>query len=310
MWRSPPVVRMTRTAETTLKIHLLGCGTPTPSPGRFGSSNLIETAAGGVLVDCGPGTMTKISQSGVSLAKINALAITHLHFDHVSGVPSFVLTRWDQLADSAAPLSVIGPPGTANFIERLFGATGAFAVDTHARTGHPASVAVHQRRGGSALRHAPVVEVTELEAGSGPETLADLTVTAGRAAHVQPYLSCNTYRFEHPSGTMGITGDTRYSAEVAQDLRGVDTLVCCCRSHQDRMSLLGLDSTLCGTVDAGRLAETAGARRLVLTHMGAELDIPEQRVKARQDISRVFAGDLVFAEEGMAMDLASDPPEA
>jgi ribonuclease BN (tRNA processing enzyme) len=58
-----------------------------------------------------------------------------------------------------------------------------------------------------------------------------------------------------------------------------------------------------GTLDAANLAREAGAKRLVLSHTGAQLSQPGSREKSIADIARVYAGDIVFGEELMSLDL-------
>ncbi len=43
-----------------VRIHVLGAGTPTPTPTRFGSSYVVEVCGEQIMVDCGPAATHKL----------------------------------------------------------------------------------------------------------------------------------------------------------------------------------------------------------------------------------------------------------
>ncbi len=81
---------------TVLRVTLLGTGNPRPSIDRFGPSSLIEAGKLRLLVDAGRGVSIRLFQIGGSelLSGIDAVLLTHLHSDHVVGLPDFWLTGW------------------------------------------------------------------------------------------------------------------------------------------------------------------------------------------------------------------------
>ncbi len=54
------------------KIHLLGTGTPTSTPTRFGSSYVIEVSGEYLMFDCGPAATHKLVQAGLWTASLTA----------------------------------------------------------------------------------------------------------------------------------------------------------------------------------------------------------------------------------------------
>ncbi|SVB36328.1 uncharacterized protein METZ01_LOCUS189182, partial [marine metagenome] len=46
-------------------IHILGAGTPTPTPDRFGSSFALEIDGDQIMIDCGPAATHKLVKSGL-----------------------------------------------------------------------------------------------------------------------------------------------------------------------------------------------------------------------------------------------------
>ena len=77
-------------------IHVLGAGTPTPTPNRFGSAFVVKTGSDQIMLDCGPAATHKLVKSGLWPTNINHLFFTHHHFDHDIDYPSYLLCRWDQ----------------------------------------------------------------------------------------------------------------------------------------------------------------------------------------------------------------------
>src|SRR6478672_9212062 len=94
-----------------IKVTLLGTGTPQPLLERFGPSILIQAGSETVLFDAGRGCLQRLRQLNVSYAKIDALFLTHLHSDHVVGLPDLWLTGW-LVSERSTPLDVYGPAGT------------------------------------------------------------------------------------------------------------------------------------------------------------------------------------------------------
>jgi ribonuclease Z len=72
------------------RVVLLGTGNPQPVMTRFGASILVEAGAERLLFDAGRGALQRLRQIGVIDA--NRLFLTHLHSDHVVGIPDLYLT--------------------------------------------------------------------------------------------------------------------------------------------------------------------------------------------------------------------------
>ena len=71
-------------------LTLLGTGTPAPLTHRAGSSYLLELAGEKLLIDCGPGSVRRLLETGVSPTEIAGLLLTHLHYDHCVDYAHFV----------------------------------------------------------------------------------------------------------------------------------------------------------------------------------------------------------------------------
>ena len=72
------------------RLKIIGAGTPSPNPDRWGTCFLLESRDGWLMVDCGPGSTYKMFRAGVSPTQIQHLFFTHLHSDHVSDYACFL----------------------------------------------------------------------------------------------------------------------------------------------------------------------------------------------------------------------------
>jgi ribonuclease Z len=111
-----------------MRVTLLGTGTPFPSPERFGSAILVEVAGKKLLFDCGRGVVIRLTQARVNPKDIDGLFLTHLHSDHVVGIPDLLLSGWFLGRDR--PFAIWGPPGSHTMAEHL---VQAFAFDIRIR---------------------------------------------------------------------------------------------------------------------------------------------------------------------------------
>jgi ribonuclease BN (tRNA processing enzyme) len=73
---------------------MLGTGTTFPNAERFASAILVEVAGKRLLFECGRGAVIRLTQAGVSPSEIDGLFLTHLHSDHVVGIPDLWLSGW------------------------------------------------------------------------------------------------------------------------------------------------------------------------------------------------------------------------
>ena len=284
------------------RIHVLGSGTPTPTPTRFGSSFVVAFGDEKVMVDCGPATTHKLVKAGLWPTDINHLFFTHHHFDHDIDYPCFLLCRWDQSIGKENRLQVYGPTLTEKITDGIIGENGIFAHDWKARVNHPLSQRVYVNRGGTLPRTPPDIFAKDVGPGrvySGK----DWEVTAADAEHVQPYLDSLAYRLDTPDGSMVFTGDTQPCQTVVDLARDADVMLCMCWDDQEVMDANGEGARQCGTTGAARMAQEAGVKKLVLVHIGPNLSGHGVMEKGIGDIKKIYDGDLIFSDELMSFDV-------
>ena len=278
-------------------IHILGAGTPTPTPDRFGSSFALEIDGDQIMIDCGPAATHKLVKSGLWPTKIDYLFFTHHHFDHDIDYPCFLLCRWDQSVGNENTLKVFGPNLTEKITKGILDESiGLFAHDWIARVSHPLSQRIHVNRGGTLPRKPPQVEAIDIGPGLVFKA-ANWSVSSAPAKHVQPYLDSLAYRFDTADGSIVFTGDTEPCSSVIELAKDADLMLCMCWDEQSNMSDNGENEGQCGTVGAAEMAQAANVKKLALVHIGPNLSNPAVMDSAKSDISDIFSGEIIFANE-------------
>ena len=283
-------------------VHILGGGTPTPTPSRFGSSYVFQFDKNQLMIDCGPAATQKLVNAGFWPTEIDYLFITHHHFDHDADLPCFLLCRWDQSIGKENRLQIYGPTLTEKITEGIIGEDGLFAHDWKARVNHPLSQRIHVNRGGKLPRKPPIVFSKDIGPGEVIEK-DDFKVTTALAEHVQPYLDSLAYRIDTKEGSVVFTGDTQPCDSVIELSKGADALVCMCWDDQEVMDSTGEMQGQCGTVGAAEMAQKSGVRKLILSHVGPNLSQESVTEKAISDVGAVFDGDVVVAKELMQINI-------
>lgn len=101
-----------------VKIHFLGTGAGIPSKQRNVSAcivQMLDYKDACWLFDCGEATQHQLLYSSISPTKINKVFITHLHGDHIYGLPGLLGTR--SFLGATERLELVGPKGIKDFIQ-------------------------------------------------------------------------------------------------------------------------------------------------------------------------------------------------
>jgi len=288
-----------------VRLTLLGTGTPAPSMTRQSSGYLIDVAGDVLVFDHGPGAHHRLIEGGRRAVEVTHAFFTHLHYDHCMDYARLVLQRWDQGAGRIPELEVHGPPPLARMTAQLFGDAGVYDVDIRARIGHESSLDVFRERGGALPRERPAPRVTEIHAGA-TITGGAWTLTAGHAAHVQPYLECLAFRLDSDEGSICYSGDSGLCDELVELARGCDVLVQM-NHHYSGTEPSAAYRAACGNhEDNAAMAARAGVKTLVLTHILPDLDRPGRHQEMTRQMQRVFSGRIVWGEDLMQIDVGPD----
>ncbi len=194
------------------RVTLLGTGSPAPVMRRFGPGVLIEAGGKKLLIDCGRGTTQRLMQTGVRLGAIDAMFLTHLHSDHIVGIPDLWLTGWLDVpyAQRRGPFRVYGPAGTSDLMQGL---VKAYDWDIRARIADQKLAAENVRP-----------EVTEFKQGVVYDQ-GGVKVTAFEVDHGELLKPAVGFRVDYAGRSVTVSGDTRFSENLIEYAKGTDLLV-------------------------------------------------------------------------------------
>ena len=91
------------------ELKILGSNSATPVFNRHQSSQLLQIENEFFLIDCGEATQHQLLRFKIKFNKINQIFISHLHGDHVLGLPGLISTM--HLNGRKKELHLYGPPG-------------------------------------------------------------------------------------------------------------------------------------------------------------------------------------------------------
>lgn len=77
---------------STFSIHTLGCGSAKPSLRHLPSCTVVDHRGSLYMIDCGEGAQLSFMKHRLSFSKLRHIFITHLHGDHVLGLPGLIST--------------------------------------------------------------------------------------------------------------------------------------------------------------------------------------------------------------------------
>lgn len=192
----------------SLKVTLLGTGTPFPIIDRFGPSTLVQTDKENFLFDCGRGAAQRIFQLHMSLAQVTDLFITHLHSDHIVGIPDFWLTGW--VFGRKTPLRVWGPVGTkemVSYLEKAFQADYRIRIEDEKLPPEGYTMIAEE------IREGVVYDKNGVK------------ITAFNVDHGEAIKPSLGYRIDYAGRSLVLSGDTRYSENLIRFSQGADVLV-------------------------------------------------------------------------------------
>ena len=110
-----------------MQLQFLGTGAGMPSKTRNVSAialNLDQPTAQTWLFDCGEATQHTILHTPVRPGRIRRIFITHLHGDHIFGLPGLLTSRGMMGCDT--PIDLYGPTGIRRFLETALATSASY----------------------------------------------------------------------------------------------------------------------------------------------------------------------------------------
>ncbi len=290
-----------------VQITFLGTSAGAPSRKRGLPAILVSDGFRNVLLDCGEGTQYKLQQVGISVHSIDLILITHLHGDHVFGLPGLVASM--TLLGRIRDLKIIGPTGIREYIEAniKFLSTLPFKVDilevnppdkptTVYREENFEIQCVATRHNVESCAYALIWRVPVGRFNPEKARALNIPVRYWKRLHYGETVLLEDGRVVRPEDIMEVrhrgyikivyTGDTAPTDTVIELAHEADVLI-----HEATFSAEEDPYTIwkqghSRTVDAAEIAKRANVRILILTHISTRYEDQEQ--KLLQEAKTIF----------------------
>ena len=278
--------------STKTRLILLGTGGgPRPRKANSAPAQVIVANDTAYVIDCGNGVARQLAFADVPLAQLRHVFITHHHSDHNADYGNLIWLAW--AAGLRTRVDTWGPPPLEKMTKLFFEMNG-YDIDTR--------VADEGR-----VPLIPLVHVHELSQGGPVMQDENVKVTAA-IVHHPPVVPAFAYRFDAVDRSIVISGDTTPSDNLIKLAQGADVLV------HDALYVPGVDrlvarvpnaATLKQSImshhttaeNAGRVAQEAGVKMLVLSHL-IPADDPAVTDQMWIDAARVhFRGPVIVGKD-------------
>jgi ribonuclease BN (tRNA processing enzyme) len=246
-----------------MRLTILGSGDAFSSGGRLPSCYLLESGGTCFLLECGPSILPALKRRGLSSNAFPVIFISHLHGDHMGGLPFLLL---DAIFPAARehPLTLVGPPG----LEARF----RLACEVF----YPRSLDMARRF---------ELKFVELDKNT-PQDVGGVAVTPFEVSH---YSGSPSYalRFELGGKVFAFSGDAGWSGNVVEAGKNADLYLMECYQYDFKLPMHLDYLTIAQHFDA------INARQLVLTHMS------DAMLARAADVDRTRCS---LADDGMIID--------
>jgi ribonuclease Z len=275
-----------------VRLHTLGTGGPRLDSARGSACHVLEAAGKHLMFDVGRGAIHGVAANGLPIAEIGPLFISHLHVDHIGELANYLITSW--IEGRRKPLKIYAPPGTREIVDALFDTV--YDRDIAFRT-----------EGETAFGPFIGADIAELSSGQmvegdGWRARCEEVEHGHGLGFAQTFLerwTCFAWRLEAEGKVFCFSGDAVMCEGLLSAAERADLHLQCCYLPSSALAnphMKGVGSyTLACSDTAGKIAEQANVKRLVLTHF--KQTTPEALAEIGSDVRRDYAGPVELSND-------------
>lgn len=253
------------------ELVFIGSGTGVPSAFRSSPAILLKLPEVNLLIDLGPGTLRQLARISVPIPEIDYILLTHLHPDHSADlVPFLFASKYPPYLFNRLPFQLLAAADFELFFKKL---KDLFGHWIELPPGILRIVLLPQDK-------------------PGEKIFPEFSLQSCPLPHSSSSLG---YRITLPDRKILVfSGDSDYSSSLVELARKADLLVLECSFPEGEKVNGHLTPSW-----AGRIAQEAGVKRLILTHFYPEC----QGQDLISPCAREFSGSIELAEDFLSIRL-------
>ncbi len=254
-----------------MRLTVLGAGTCILLPNRAPSGYWVDAGDLRIRLDCGPGSVAAMGRFGLPWGTLTHQIVTHFHLDHVNDLPTlFFALKYGRAERRKAPFTVVGPKGIEAMMHGFVGLYRMRLLDQE-----------------FPVRFKEVVPPAKLGLGKG------VRLQVIKAPHTWESIAV---RLDADGRSLGYTGDTTPSDELARLFEGVDLLISECSFVDENHGTRHMVAD-----EVADLASACRAKHLMATH--SYFDPEAERLSER--LARRYSGRITVPRDGLSIEIGS-----
>jgi len=283
-----------------MEVYFIGTGGGAPSPHRGLPGLLVRREGFSILLDAGEGTQLRMSSGKLSITSLDVIAVTHMHADHVLGIPGIIQTM--SLLGRTKKLFLMGPKALRDFLEANFKSTNfypSFELEYTAQISKPLEVVpfptCHTIESQGYLVKEPDslnVDVEALRRTGVTDWRVIRRIKAGeKVNYAGLQLDPADFVKRRRGKVLAYTGDTRSCDQVIERVKGVDLLIHDSTFLEEPKASEYGHST---SRQAAEVASAAAVSRLALIHISSRYVDPFPLLREARRVFResLLPGDM------------------
>ncbi|MBD5203212.1 MAG: ribonuclease Z [Bacteroides sp.] len=300
------------------QINILGCGSATPSARHMPSCQVIDFRDRLMMIDCGEGAQMQFRRMSLKFSRLSHIFISHLHGDHLFGLPGLLSTMALHDAVSRITIHILeeGVPLLRSWLDTFLRDSGLEVIydpivagesrvllDEKALTVEcfplyhrvPCTGFIFREKEKSRHLDGEMAAFLNLTPTQRVALKAGRSITHESGRIYTPEMLTTP---PEPAVSYAYCSDTLADNRVADAIAGVDT-VYHEATYDDSLRALAMQRGHSTALQAARIARRAGARQLILGHFSKRYESEDVLLEE----ARTVMDNVIIAREGMKIDL-------